>query len=429
MAKSRKKKKPQTPPSIKKDFDVTKSYFDKFSIIARKTLQVIGLDPALYDKFTKKQKIEMMRAKMDVPRFVVKKGHSVPRHYVRMIQQESYEFMRIYPVGDREINLTYMDYLTMGNTFLMFMLSKGNSKDYCEQAETYALIAKRAKEYDDGVEADSLLLDYCTYLQYLLFNVSKINFRMYGFEWQWRETDYTGKFAAHIILTATEPKKEYFKFNDISRPAYKIAQGQFLSEDPNWLSVSNYQIFKQGDQALNISVYIQNHALLRLKERLDTLEPFERNYMLQFSLRQCNIFRLNSGQYTIKFINSNQELIGYLPFTIIGQKLLVLSFLPITSPATPEGKLLCEALKLNKEMLSYYAMDKLSFFHNTDFDAIPILKEAIVNAGMWHLTEIRSIEKKKENEVKHVGLIAKFIQQNISELNKEEVLSEIEERY
>ena len=118
-----------------------------------------------------------------------------------------------------------------------------------------------------------------------------------------------------------------------------------------------------------------------------------------------------------------------MPFTVIGQKLLILSFLPITSPTTPEGKILSETLKLNKELLSFYGMDKLSFFHNTDFDAIPILKEAIVNAEMWHLTEIRSIEKKKENEVKHVGLIAKFIQQNISELNKEEVLSEIEERY
>ena len=428
MAKSRKKKK-QSPPINHPNVAITKSYFDKYSIVARKTLQVIGLDPALFDVFTKRQKQEMMMAKMDSPRFVVKKGHSVPRHYVRKIQQESYEFMRIYPVGNREINLTYIDFLTMGNTFLMFMLSKGNSKDYCEQAETYTLIAKRAKQYDDGDEVDSLLLNYCTYLQYLLFSISKINFRTYGFEWEWRETNYTGKFAAHIILTSTEPKTEHLTYNKISRPAYKIAQGQFLTEDPNWLSVSSYQIFKQGDHTPNIDVYIQSHALLRLKERLDSLAPFERNFMLQYSLRQCNVCRLNSGQYTIKFINNNQELIGYLPFTVIGQKLLILSFLPITSPTTPEGKILSETLKLNKELLSFYGMDKLSFFHNTDFDAIPALKEAIIKAGMWHLTELKSIERKKEEDVKQVGLIAKFFQQTAPEPNKEEVLNEIENMY
>ena len=429
MAKSRKKKKKQSQPINHPTVAITKSYFDKYSIVARKTLQVIGLDPALFDVFTKRQKQEMMIAKMDSPRFVVKKGHSVPRHYVRKIQQESYEFMRIYPVGNREINLTYFDFLTMGNTFLMFMLSKGNSKDYCEQAETYTVIAKRAKQYDDGDKADSLLLNYCNYLQYLLFSISKINFRTYGFEWEWRETNYTGKFAAHIILTSIEPKTVHLTYNNISRPAYKIAQGQFLTNNPNWLRVSSYQIFKQGDHTPNIDVCIQSHALLRLKERLDSLAPFERNFMLQYSLRQCNVCRLNSVQYTIKFINNNQESIGYLPFTVIGQKLLILSFLPITSPTTPEGKILSETLKLNKELLSFCGMDKLSFFHNTDFDAIPALKEAIIKAGMWHLTELKSIERQKEEDVKQVGLIAKLIQQATYVPNKEELFEEIEKLY
>ncbi len=53
------KKKKKTAPvhSIVRDMEVTKSYFDKFSEVARKTLQLIELDPALYDKFTKKQKM------------------------------------------------------------------------------------------------------------------------------------------------------------------------------------------------------------------------------------------------------------------------------------------------------------------------------------------------------------------------------------
>jgi hypothetical protein len=36
MAKNRKKKKTQTQQSAKRDYEVTKSFFDKFSIVARK---------------------------------------------------------------------------------------------------------------------------------------------------------------------------------------------------------------------------------------------------------------------------------------------------------------------------------------------------------------------------------------------------------
>ena len=85
MAKPRKKKKP-AHPSPAKAFEVTKAYFDHYSIVARKVLQLLELDPGLFDQFTKKQKLDMMGLHSTPPVIKVMPGHHVPRHYLKMIQ-------------------------------------------------------------------------------------------------------------------------------------------------------------------------------------------------------------------------------------------------------------------------------------------------------------------------------------------------------
>lgn len=100
-------------------------------MVARKTLEVLELDPTLFDRFTKRQKHKMITLKSDPPRVKAKTGHSIPRHYIRKIQQEIYDIIKIYPVNNnREINLNYMDFLTYGICFLSYAriqnASKGN---------------------------------------------------------------------------------------------------------------------------------------------------------------------------------------------------------------------------------------------------------------------------------------------------------------
>ena len=218
---NRKKKKPQPHLSLKRDYEVTKTFFDKFSVVASKTLQLMDLDPGLYDKFTKKQKIEMMRTKFAPPHFEAKYDHQVPRHYIRLIQKRSMEYLESMYIGNPALNLTYYDYLTIGSQFGTFISASYKEKQYCEQAEAYKLIADQVNIYENFGD-NTLMMPYFMYLRHMLGHLSQFNYRMYGFDVEWKETKNRLMFAAHIQITSIECEKKNFIFQDKKRPAFRM---------------------------------------------------------------------------------------------------------------------------------------------------------------------------------------------------------------
>jgi len=425
MAKSRKKKNVTQQFSIAKDYEVTKTYFDKFSEVARKTLLLLDLDPTLFDHFSKKQKMEMMHAKVITPRVIVKKGHSVPRQYVRLVQQEMHRFMKMHYVGSSDIGLFFIDFVTYGMTFLMFIQARGNLKEYCEQSDTYKLIAAKAQQADDD-STNNLMNDYWYYLHYQLQGLSKINFRIYGFEWEWKETENRCKFAGHVMLTSNKPQKIHFTYNNKVRPAFKVGIGQYISSESIYFAIPYNKIIEESEQTYLLEVYVQSHALNRLKERLNVLAPVKRNVLLNSSLQNSSICRFNNGQLVLKYTDANNNILGYLPFTIINKKLFILSFLPICSQNAPEGKRLQELLGITRKEMEFLGMDKLSFFIDTDFEAIPRLKQAIIDADLWHLIKLEPFYDYESQNYLSAATLSRFFQ---TECTHEDVLSEIGERY
>jgi hypothetical protein len=112
--------------------------------------------------------------------------------------------------------------------------------------------------------------------------------------------------------------------------------------------------------------------------------------------------------------NAAARTVGYFAFTIDGNNLLVLTFLPMLSHRVPEGHRLCERLHLSQEDVKYLGMDKLSFFYDVDIEQIPILKEILFDE--LHLEPIRflysTVRSKGEpfNE-KRTSFVKKFFQQ------------------
>lgn len=421
---NRKKKKKQPCHPVVRDLEVTKSYFDKFAEVARKTLQLMELDPALYDKFSKKQKLEMMRAKMTAPRVTKQKGHSVPRQYVKMIQQEMNFFLKYSTVGNKDIGLNYGDFVTYGMTFLMYMLSMGDTKDDCTQAEYYKTIHQKARECDDKT-TDHFMTCFWLYIQYLLIGLSKLNYRLYGYMWEWKELDNRAKFSGNIMLTSVPALKTHFKYNNNIRPAFRVGVGQYISEDPIYFKTPYNKLITESNDNSELDVYIQNHALSRMKERLGILTPSLRNIHFNNSLQECKVCTLSNGQLVIQY-KAGPHLLGYLPFTIVDKKLFIITFLPVCSIKTPHGKKLAELLNITREEMVYFGMDKLSFFHDTDFNAIPRLKNAIVEAGLWHLTEIDVDFEYKPATALSTDTLIRYFQ---GEQSHKEILNEIEQKY
>ena len=93
--------------------------------------------------------------------------------------------------------------------------------------------------------------------------------------------------------------------------------------------------------------------------------------------------------------------------------MLILSFLPLSSPITPEGSILHKELGIQLEDSKYIGLDKFSFYTKTDFDTLPKLKQALIKADMWHLTELKPtnpMERKEDHILKN------FFMEDITEL-------------
>ena len=422
------KKKKKTPPKRPSEYGITKSYFDQFAVTARKVLQLLELDPAIYDEFTKRQKQEIMHVKFAAPKVLAKAGHRIPQRLIKAIQQALYEFLKLEYVGDKHIGLSVLDFSTMGMAFIAGVKMAKSKND---NHPNYELITKQCEIYESNPELDkNLISNFIRYIQYVLNGVSKLNFRIYGFDWVWKPVDNSSLFGAHIILSETKSEIVNFSYKGVVRPGYRVTMGEFASDPPHHLGAAYNRIVKTSTSTKRIEFYIQNHALNRLKERLDTVSAFHRNIYLNSSLLICNTTTLESGKVVIRLENVYKELLGYLPFTIVNQNLFILSFIPLSSPAMPEGKLLCEALNTEKNDLIFLGMDKLSFYQNTDFDTVPHLRDALKKAGMWHLTEIKPEENFNESLYgQNSSTINRFFRQQTTEPNKEEILGEIEKIY
>lgn len=424
MAKSKKKKK--AAPSIAKRLEITKSYFDRYSAVARKILQVLDLDPALFDRFTKRQKTYMMLLKSELPRVKVRPGDSIPRHYIKKVQQDVYDFIKIYPVNDNdELNLSFMDLLTYGISFTFYAMLKDKTDGEVENKEIYHQIAEKADQAFNGFE-NNIMMVMWQYMNFVLSGMSKLNFRVYGFEWHWENNYSSYNTGVSIYITATVPRMIHFVYNDRPRPAYQAICGQYLTGEPKAITIPYNQIIEDSNQTHPLEVYIQNHAFTRIKERVDVLSAALRTACLNSSLLDGNTLTLNNGQCVLKMVEKSTGTLGYLPFTIIKDKLFVLTFLPICSQNAPEGKKLQEILGISRKETEYLGMDKLSFFMDTDFEAIPRLKEAVIESGLWHLTKLNPPDSYQPQHHMTTATLAHFFEK---EHTPDEVLREIEEKY
>lgn len=131
-------------------------------------------------------------------------------------------------------------------------------------------------------------------------------------------------------------------------------------------------------------VYIQQHALIRLRERLDGIQDFILQGFVVSSL-QNNKWETNSkGEHLIVF-ELNSCKVGYLVMLEQADKWIVRTFLFLTNNGTPEGEALNRNVKIQKQDKIYLEIDKLSTYLNSDIQSKPELKKIFDEAGCQSL--------------------------------------------
>jgi hypothetical protein len=213
-------------------------------------------------------------------------------------------------------------------------------------------------------------------------------------------------------------------FDGNVRQAFRVGIASNGSE-PFWLKL------KAGKLGLDrlapdtkLPVYIQKHALNRLKERIDCAEPSMALLNLALSLEkgQCRCYR---GKRLIEFEFFRNK-IGYLLFDIINDIVVVRTFLLLTHFDTPEGDNLHRIIGLEKPDITYLNLDKLSTFVFSEIRDKAIVRDLFTRAGCEKLLDVPKKDFDKESSIDRAEIIESYLlkyQEHKEQLNIDSLIN------
>ncbi|WP_421919545.1 hypothetical protein [Marinifilum sp.] len=175
----------------------------------------------------------------------------------------------------------------------------------------------------------------------------------------------------------------------------------------------------------DLPVCIQNHAYNRLFERLKPMPNNIIAWHLSYSIRTFKQVEIYKGRILIP-IKIWSHKCGYFIASINKNRLILRTFLFLTHHYTPEGEKLEEISGLSKEEISYWKVDNLQNFMDSDLEKDHYMRQVLEQAGVGHLFEIDSdfITKKEEHLPYDWDALNLYI-----ERGKEEVHDVVDDRY
>ncbi|MDR1591468.1 MAG: hypothetical protein LBS16_01080 [Prevotellaceae bacterium] len=388
MAKNRKKKSGSAHRKPNVPVKHSKTYFETCHATTRRILQAIGEEPSLFDLYTKHQKQDLFRLMALPPRILAMQGHTVPKQYLRYVQESLMTNLR-QTYFHEETKVTWMEIVTVGQTLLLmsmadpFLILLSPS-----QRETM----KRLNKIFENIYFEMEKMIAAT-IKISLMTLSQPNFRIYGQSRLEMMPVNSDRFLQAIYIRVHESRSIRFKYHNRERTAFRIALGQFLSVPYMGATIAMSQIYPEIEHDRQLNIYIQSHAIHRFKERIDTIYPIMRNNFFCLSLMMVQqVVRGPDGTQLITCVTSTEngvKTIGYFVFTIDGNNLFVLTLLPLLGQDSPEGRILYKRLHLSTADLKYLGMDKLSFFYEVDIEQIPVLKRVLFDE--LHLDYVRTL--------------------------------------
>lgn len=120
---------------------------------------------------------------------------------------------------------------------------------------------------------------------------------------------------------------------------------------------------------------------------------------------------LNNERSFLFPLTFSKAKLGYLKADVIGDKLVIRTFLFITNNGTPEGKKLQELFGLQKADKKYLGIDKLSTFILSDIKENEQLKKLFCEAGCGALFKLDKtlLDNPEEKEIACAKFIANYL--------------------
>jgi competence protein ComGF len=253
--------------------------------------------------------------------------------------------------------------------------------------EDYSNAAEFKKALEPYADIIDLYKSTNQKLSAIMFNITMLNSdfegQVYSFVYEVRDYfhDRPGCFLI-LEIYGLSPERTQLDIEGTKRQAVRVG---WVREDPkprfDYVEIPAMDLPGTRENMEKLfPVYIQHHALQRLRERMDIHLHGLLYDSLYESLCDPAIYRSSNGALLIEYLYLGIKT-GYLRAELHDDILLIHTFLFLTNNGTPEGEKLHMNTGLKKEDKMYLDIDKLSSFVVSDIKNNKAVKEIFVKSG------------------------------------------------
>jgi len=313
-------------------------------------------------------------------------GQSIPPKIIKTIQELINYYIKsiIVTIEGTEREIKMVDLYTASLTLMPYCLGLEDSN--VKNAEKVrSLVSNSALECNKLFDHifDKLYDELSPFLINLLNTYWG---RFYSFRLDLFHTkDISGlQFIIRVKQYQAEKKKISIEGN--VRPAFRIGW-TFRNDTFEWLYVLPVHLaITSLPEDLHIPVYIQDHAIRRIFERIDCIHQNIVISSIYHSLKNCVSIN-DKGKFIIEYKIIGVK-VGYLSAIMVDGKLVIRTFLFLTFNGMPEGKRLEDFIGLKMLDTKYLKMDKLSSFMTGKLKENEELRSIFEKADCLHLVEL-----------------------------------------
>jgi hypothetical protein len=311
----------------------------------------------------------------------------------KQLNQDIYSLMKSHTmkIPNTQNKMSYYDYFTSGMDINLGIINL--EKPMFTNQE---IIQKTLKEMNHKLFIIEILHEKTCYLLSLChFHYSSFNKGFYVMVYKKEpeispESTYIPPFSMKFELQEIHrPRPFEIKIDHSVRPVFEVGWLIDCRFVPCSLSATDLfldpMVYKKP-----IPVYIQSHAIHRLADRINLVDQGITQFNLYLSLTQNpHIIPMSDKSYLIEYRFEKWK-IGYLPADLIGQRLIIRTFLLATQAGTPEEQKFRKITRLTRNDIDYLKMTRLGELAESGIEDNPHLKSIFDEAGLTPLLECAS---------------------------------------
>ena len=367
--------------------------------------------PNLFLQLPKNEREKIIRVRFRPLRLHIEEGVKVSRKKLDMLRFfiSIFSYTSMMPVLPGYGEVTVRDFFTAGLTLFGYTLSNLDLADTGENDVISKMLPFATLFIEDK---DFWWHDKLLTIAGICGNwVSRVNEAIYHVD----PESYCEEGIVRPILACTlklyrvPAQHRNIMIDGKNRPAYRVGWA-YPKAGVIWASITAQELGKKHPFAqLPMEVYIQSHAIIRMRERLDTFHPFHLNTLLcSVSVGEKEVVPLSSGRVLVACYEQKVKL-GYFLTEIIEGVVVIRTFLFITNSGTPEGDRLNRELKIGKSEKKLFALDRLSSFVGSDYMKDKKIRDIFTRAHLGHLCDLDPLQFVTRDKISMSGYSEDFL--------------------